>query len=81
MYGKFTIMKKENRVIKGYKIKDSVYKKAIKRADKEKYPLATQIEDWVTTYSKGLNIGIFDLITFPSNGVTPLTKSTKAAKK
>ena len=45
--------KPESRLLKGYKIKDTVYQKAKKRATKEKTPLATLIELWVEGYSNG----------------------------
>lgn len=44
---------KEKRVVKGYKIKESVYVKAKKRADKKKEHLATLIEEWVSAYAAG----------------------------
>lgn len=41
------------RKVRGYKISDKDYQRALKRADKlDKVPLATQIEEWVTRYGK-----------------------------
>jgi len=51
-------MKAEKRVNKGYKIKDSIYQKAMKRAKKEKGQLAVHIEHWVQCYSEGLEINV-----------------------
>lgn len=39
------------RVVKGYKIQDAKYQKAMRRAKKEKLNLATLIEVWVNTYA------------------------------
>ena len=50
--------KPEPRLLKGYKIKDTVYQKAKKRATKEKTPLATLIEQWVEGYSSGKVVDI-----------------------
>ena len=55
------IKKKEKRILKGYKIKDSVYQKAKKRASKNKVPLATTIENWVTLYSEGHSVGLISI--------------------
>lgn len=41
---------KEQRKVKGYKITESQYKKAMRRAKKEKLNLATLIEVWVLSY-------------------------------
>ncbi len=41
---------KEQRKVKGYKIAESQYKKAMRRAKKEKLNLATLIEVWVLSY-------------------------------
>jgi len=43
---------KETRKVRGYKIKDSVYFKAQKKASKGETQLATLIEAWVTNYGK-----------------------------
>ncbi len=51
-------MENEKRVIKGYKIKDSVYQKAKEKAIKEGGALAVHIEHWVQCYSEGLEINI-----------------------
>lgn len=61
MYGKLLIMKKEPRVVKGYKIKQSVYNKAMKRAKKEFIPLATLIEDVINGYATGIEEYLFNL--------------------
>lgn len=42
---------KEKRVLKGYKIKQSVYDKAMRRAKRDKRPLANLIENFVTDYA------------------------------
>lgn len=46
---------KEKRIVKGYKIKNSLYNKAKKRADKDKLKLATLIEIWVISYAHRLD--------------------------
>ena len=43
-------MKAEKRKVRGYKINDKFYDKAMKRANKEKLSLATLIEVWVISY-------------------------------
>lgn len=45
-------MKDEKRKVKSYKVADSVYQKAKKKARKEKTTLANKIENFVTDYSK-----------------------------
>ena len=52
----------EKRNVRGYKVKDSVYKKAVKQAGKDKKPLATQIEEWVTAYAHFGDNGIAQLM-------------------
>jgi tRNA isopentenyl-2-thiomethyl-A-37 hydroxylase MiaE len=49
----------EKRVVKGYKVKPSVYKKAIK-AQLKKAPLATFIEQVVITLSEGGSVQLLD---------------------
>jgi hypothetical protein len=49
-------MKAEKRVLKGYKIKDSTYKKAMKRAIKAKVPLANMIEMFVEAIADGQQV-------------------------
>ena len=39
-----------------YKINDARYKRAMRRAKKEKVSLATIVEDFVTAYSNGFNV-------------------------
>lgn len=51
-------MKNEKRLNKGYKCKDTVYKKALKRC--KGTPLATLIEQWVTGISEGKSVVIFN---------------------
>jgi hypothetical protein len=48
--------KQEKRLNKGYKVKDSFYKKAKKRADKEGGTLANILENVVIAYSFGMDI-------------------------
>lgn len=43
---------KEKRLLKGYKIPDTKYKKAMRMAKKRKEKLASLIEKWVTCYSE-----------------------------
>jgi hypothetical protein len=43
----------EKRVLKGYKIRNSIYDKAMKRAKKENTPLATLVEEWIRNYANG----------------------------
>lgn len=42
---------KEPRTVKGYKIQDSTYQKAMRRAKREKLELATLVEVWVIAYA------------------------------
>lgn len=59
MYPYIRFMKvKEKRKCRTYKITDSVYLKAMKRAKKEKVPLAPMLETLVTAYSNGVAIKI-----------------------
>lgn len=44
---------KEKRIVRGYKCAETPYRKAMRRADKEKENLATFIEKLVTAYSHG----------------------------
>lgn len=48
--------KAPSREVRGYKIKDSVYKKAMERAKKEGTTLAALIEKWVIAYSEGKDL-------------------------
>lgn len=59
------------RKVRGYKIADKPYLKAMSRAKKAKVSLATEIEKYVTSYSQG-----FDTITFKNTmlSVPELTK-------
>lgn len=45
-------MEKQKRKLRGYKATDKDYNRALKRAIKEKNPLATQIEEWIIKYGK-----------------------------
>ena len=45
-------MEKQKRKLRGYKATDKDYNRALKRAIKEKNPLATQIEECITRYGK-----------------------------
>jgi hypothetical protein len=56
----------EKRAIKGYKIKDSVYRKAMRRAKKDKTNLANKIELWVALYADGCDM-IARPADFPNN--------------
>jgi hypothetical protein len=49
-------MKDEKRTPRTYKAKDSVYKKAMRRAKKEKGKLSNVVENVVIAYAAGLNI-------------------------
>lgn len=49
-------VKQQKRVNKGYKIQPRDYDKAMKRAKKEKFPLATTIENLVIEYGRGADI-------------------------
>lgn len=46
----------EKRFTRGYKVKPSVYKKAMARAKKEKGTLANLLENVVVSYAYGLDI-------------------------
>lgn len=50
----------EKRTNKGYKIHDSVYVKAMRRARKDKKKLARLIESFVLAYSTGDNLFTFN---------------------
>lgn len=52
----------EKRKVRGYKVTDKVYTKALKRGRKENIPLATLLEKVVTQYADGWNLAIFDTI-------------------
>lgn len=54
--------KKEKRVLKGYKVKDSLYKKALRRGQKEKMPLSQLLEKVVEKYADGWTIAVYDTI-------------------
>lgn len=58
-------MKEEKRTPRTYKITESTYKKAMRRAKKEKGPLTRLLENVVDAYAKGCNIMAGDE-TFPS---------------
>lgn len=49
-------MNNEKRIVKGYKVKPSIYKKAMQRAKKEKGALANLLENVVMSYAYGLDI-------------------------
>jgi len=57
----------EKRVLKGYKIKDSIYKKAMKRAKKENHSLSTWIETIVSSYAKGDKVELVSVL--PQTGI------------
>jgi hypothetical protein len=46
----------EKRIVRGYKVKPSVYKKAMARAKKEKGKLANLMENVALAYANGLSI-------------------------
>lgn len=46
----------EKRIVRGYKVKPSVYKKAMARAKKEKGKLANLMENVAMAYANGLAI-------------------------
>lgn len=54
---------KQKRNVRGYKVTDSKYFKAMRRAKKEKIPLATLIEDVVNGYADGMEEYLFSLKT------------------
>lgn len=53
------MQEKEKRKVRGYKCQDSPYRKALKRAQKEKTSLAAFIEKIVIAYASGHEIEIF----------------------
>lgn len=59
-------MNTEKRLNKGYKVKETFYKKAIKRARKENGTLANLLENVVIAYSYGLDIKAISIK--PGNG-------------
>lgn len=52
-------MEKQKRKVRGYKITDNNYEKAMKRASKENTPLATMIEEILICYGKGITNYVF----------------------
>lgn len=58
---------KEKRIVKGYKIRQSAYSKAFKRAKKNKVPLATTIENWVSLYGEGYSVGLLNMSANPQS--------------
>lgn len=52
--------KEEKRLNKGYKVKDSAYRKAIKRGTRDKRPLAQLLESVVEAYANGFEILHYD---------------------
>jgi len=50
---KKALSNKNPRNVRTYKVVDSVYKKALARAKKEKVPLSNSIENWITEYAIG----------------------------
>ncbi len=57
----FTPMKAEEpRKVRGYKIVDKAYMKALKRGQKENTPLATLLEKVVELYAAGWTLAIYD---------------------
>lgn len=61
-------MNAEKRLNKGYKVKNAFYKKAMRRARKEKGTLANLLENVVIAYSYGLDIKAINLK--PGNGIS-----------
>lgn len=49
----------EIRKVRGYKVTDKVYSKALKRGQREKMPLATLLEKVVTAYANGWNLSTY----------------------
>ena len=49
-------MKDEKRIIRTYKVKPSIYKKAMRRARKDGTTVSNLLEDVLTGYSSGLEI-------------------------
>lgn len=62
-------MKDEKRYSRSYKATDSDYKAAMKRAKKNKVPLAQTIENWVKLYGQGYCVGLIESLT-GSVGIT-----------
>lgn len=50
---------KEKRFQRAYKVRPSIYRKAMKRARKEKIPLASLVEDVITGYAQGMEEYLF----------------------
>jgi len=50
----------EKRVIKGYKVRNSIYQRAKKRGGKEGKPLSQLLEKVVDLYAHGYNIAFYD---------------------
>jgi hypothetical protein len=51
-------MKQQKRNTRTYKTTDSVYKKAMRRAKKEKNKLASLVEEWMVTYAYGYQVDV-----------------------
>ena len=52
-------MEQQKRKVRGYKITDNNYEKAMKRASKENTPLATMIEEILICYGAGVTNYVF----------------------
>jgi hypothetical protein len=52
-------MEQQKRKVRGYKITDTGYEKAMKRASKENTPLATMIEEILICYGAGVTNYVF----------------------
>lgn len=71
---------KQPRKVRGYKITDAAYNKALKKGKGE---LATLIEQWVTAFGQGFNITMEKkvLIELPNGYKSYDTKNFKAAEE
>lgn len=83
-------MVNEKRNVRGYKVKDKYYNKAMKRAQKENGTVANLIENVIIGYASGMNVklvnkdpfeqGVEDCIAMAEKNKA-LTKPTKGGKK
>jgi hypothetical protein len=69
-------MKDEKRFTRGYKVKPSVYKKAMSRAKREKGKLANLMENVVLAYAYGLDIKAIKYDAFKNEEIETIAPGT-----
>lgn len=71
---------KNPRNVRTYKVVDSVYKKALARAKKDKIPLSNSIENWITRYAEAI-ISIDAIVSNTATPVPPKKEPKPKAKR